>query len=106
VAQIEHKNALPRLDAIFSHPRLDAYMVGPYDLSASMGCTAQFDNPDFLAALALIEERAAARKMPRGYHVVEPDEEELRRKAAAGYTFLAYGIDSLFLQRKGRRPEV
>ena len=46
-AQIEHVNALPNLDAIFSHPRLDAYMVGPYDLSASMGLTGQFEHPKF-----------------------------------------------------------
>jgi 2-dehydro-3-deoxyglucarate aldolase len=106
VAQIEHRDALAHLDALFSHPRLDAYMIGPYDLSASMGCTARFDDPGFLAALALIEERAAAHKIPKGYHVVDPDEEELRRKAAAGYTFIAYGIDSLFLRKQGARPEV
>jgi 2-dehydro-3-deoxyglucarate aldolase len=106
VAQIEHRNALARLDDIFSHPRLDACMVGPYDLSASMGCPARFDDPHFLAALALIEERAAAHGTARGYHVVEPDAEEARRKAAAGYTFIAYGLDSLFLQRTGGRPEV
>ncbi|MDR1360541.1 MAG: 2,4-dihydroxyhept-2-ene-1,7-dioic acid aldolase [Deltaproteobacteria bacterium] len=106
VAQIEHQNALEHLDAIFSHPRLDAYMVGPYDLSASLGCAAGFDEPGFLAALALIEERSAAHGLPKGYHVVDPDEKELRRKAAEGYTFLAYGIDSLFLRKHGGRPGV
>ncbi len=106
VAQIEHVNALANLDAIFSHPRLDAYMVGPYDLSASMGLTAQFGHPDFLAALASIEKKAAEHKVPKGYHVVEPDEDTLRGKIAGGYTFIAYGIDSLFLQRSGRRPLV
>ncbi|MDR2161525.1 MAG: 2,4-dihydroxyhept-2-ene-1,7-dioic acid aldolase [Desulfovibrio sp.] len=106
VAQIEHRNALDQLDAIFSHPRLDACMVGPYDLSASMNLTGRFDQPEFLAALAAIEERAAARGLARGYHVVQPDSGELRRKIAAGYTFLAYGLDTLFLRRGGARPEV
>ncbi len=104
VAQIEHVNALGNLDDIFSHPRLDAYMVGPYDLSASMGLTAQFGHPKFLEALALIEQKAAAHNVPKGYHVVKPEEDVLRAKIAEGYTFIAYGIDTLFLQESGRRP--
>ena len=36
VAQIEHIRAVEELDAILSQPRLDAIMVGPYDLSGSM----------------------------------------------------------------------
>jgi 2-dehydro-3-deoxyglucarate aldolase len=106
VAQIEHVKALEDLDGIFSHPRLDACMIGPYDLSASMGLTARFEHPDFLAALALIERKAEAHGVARGYHVVQPDEDALRDKTERGYTFIAYGIDALFLQRGGRRPEL
>ena len=106
VAQIEHVNALADLDGIFSHPRLDAYMIGPYDLSASMGLTGCFDHPDFLSALALIEQKAKAHTLGKGYHVVQPREEDLRAKTAQGYTFIAYGIDALFLQQAGRRPVV
>ncbi len=103
VAQIEHVNALVQLENIFEHPRLDAYMVGPYDLSASMGLTGQFEHPDFLKALDLIEQKAEAAGIPKGFHVVKPDPETLKAKITQGYTFLAYGIDSLFLQ-SGRRP--
>lgn len=105
VAQIEHVNALEHLDAIFSHPRLDAYMIGPYDLSASMGLTARFDAPEFLAAIRRIEDAAAACKLPKGYHVVAPQPENLRQKIAEGYTFIAYGIDALFLQTGAVRPK-
>ncbi len=102
VAQIEHVRALEHLDAIFSHPRLDAFMVGPYDLSASMGLTGQFEHPDFLAALALIEQKARGHSLALGYHVVQPDEQALKDKIASGYSFLAYGIDSVFLQAGAR----
>lgn len=104
VAQIEHVNALPNLDAIFSHPRLDACMVGPYDLSASMGLTGRLDHPGFIAALTQIENKAKEHGVARGFHVVQPDEAALRKKIAEGYAFLAYGIDSLFLQASGSRP--
>jgi 2-dehydro-3-deoxyglucarate aldolase len=104
VAQIEHINAIANLDGIFSHPRLDAYMVGPYDLSASMGLTARFDAPEFTAVLERIESKAARYGISRGYHVVRPDEALLREKIRAGYSFLAYGMDSLFLQAGGKLP--
>ncbi|MDR1685310.1 MAG: 2,4-dihydroxyhept-2-ene-1,7-dioic acid aldolase [Desulfovibrio sp.] len=104
VAQIEHINAVAALDGIFSHPRLDAYMVGPYDLSASMGLTARFDEPEFIKTLERIEAKAVQYGVSRGYHVVRPDEPLLRDKVRAGYTFLAYGMDSLFLQTGGKLP--
>lgn len=103
-AQIEHVNALAHLDEIFAHPRLDAYMIGPYDLSASMGLTGLFDHPEFLAVLDKIEQKARVHGMRKGYHVVKPDPALLREKIAAGHTFIAYGIDSLFLQESGARP--
>lgn len=104
VAQIEQAAALENLDAIFSHPRLDACMVGPYDLSASMGITARFDHPDFQQAIALIEQKAREHGLALGYHVVQPDERLLEEKIAAGYSFLAYGIDTVFLHAGARHP--
>ncbi|MDR1947119.1 MAG: 2,4-dihydroxyhept-2-ene-1,7-dioic acid aldolase [Desulfovibrio sp.] len=104
VAQIEHINAVTKLDEIFSHPRLDAYMVGPYDLSASMGLTACFDDPEFKKTLERIEAKAVQYGISRGYHVVRPDEALLREKIRAGYSFLAYGMDSLFIQTGGKPP--
>lgn len=103
-AQIEHVDALAELDGIFSHPRLDAYMIGPYDLSASMGLTGRFSHPDFTAALTLIEKKAEEHGLAKGYHVVQPDPAALDAKIREGYSFLAYGIDAVFLQAAGRRP--
>lgn len=103
-AQIESVGAIKNLDEVFSHPRLDAYMIGPYDLSASMGLTGQFEHPDFLAAVKKIEEIARRHNVPKGFHVVEPNAELLRAKIAEGYALLAYGIDTLFLMRGANRP--
>lgn len=104
VAQIEHINALKDLDNIFAHPRLDAYMIGPYDLSASMGLTGNFEAPEFLYVLEEIEKTAEKHGVPKGYHVVEPDEKALRDKISEGYSFLAYGIDAVFIKKGGQCP--
>ena len=92
VAQIEHIRAVEDLDAILSQPRLDAIMVGPYDLSGSMGLTGRFDHPDFKAVMARIHEACRRHHARMGLHVVQPDPEELRRQVAAGSRFIAYGI--------------
>lgn len=104
VAQIEHIRAVDNLDAILTHPRLDAIMVGPYDLSGSMGLTAQFDHPDFKAVMARIQAACQKHKARMGLHIVQPDPEELARQVAAGSRFIAYGIDSVFLWQGAQRP--
>lgn len=97
VAQIEHIRAVSQLDGILSHPRLDAIMVGPYDLSGSMGLTGQFDHPDFVAVMDRINESCQRHGMAMGNHVVQPEPERLAKCIADGYKFIAYGIDAVFL---------
>ncbi len=105
VAQIEHIRAVENLDAILTHPRLDAIMVGPYDLSGSMGLTGQFEHPDFKVAMARIVDACARHKARMGLHIVQPDPAELARQVAAGSRFIAYGIDSVFLWGAAERPK-
>ncbi len=105
-AQIEHIRAIDNLKDIMAHPRLDAIMVGPYDLSGSMGLTGQFDHPDFTAALTSIASLAKEAGVPMGLHVVQPDPAGLAAKIAEGYQFIAYGIDAVFLYNGAERPNV
>ncbi len=105
VAQIEHIRAVDNLDAILTHPRLDAIMVGPYDLSGSMGLTAQFEHPDFRAVMDRIQAACKRRNARMGLHIVQPDPAELARQVAAGSRFIAYGIDSVFLWQGAERPD-
>ena len=55
--QIEHADAVRDLDAILNTPDLDGIAIGPMDLSASLGCTGQFDHPDFTRAVDVITEK-------------------------------------------------
>jgi 2-dehydro-3-deoxyglucarate aldolase len=105
VAMIEHQSALPKLSEILSVEGLDAIFVGPYDLSASMGLTAQFDAPDFVRAMDEIRAFARRSNVPCGVHVVTPSPIALREKLAEGFRFIAYGIDALFLMRGAERSE-
>jgi 2-dehydro-3-deoxyglucarate aldolase len=69
-----------------------------------MGMTAQFEHPDFMAAMAKILKRALARGVPCGLHVVAPSAEQLNQRIAEGYRFLAYSIDSVMFNQATIRP--
>lgn len=98
VAMIEHARAVERLDAILAVEGLDAILVGPYDLSASMGLTGMFDHEDFKATMQQIRDLAKGAGVPAGVHVVQPAESELRQRISEGYRFLAYSIDAVMLR--------
>lgn len=104
VAQIEHIRAVENLDTILGHPRLDAILVGPYDLSGSMGITAQFDHPAFTTAMERIQAACRRHTTVMGLHIVQPDPQALTARIAEGYRFIAYGIDAVFLWRGAARP--
>jgi len=106
VAMIESARAVAELAAILAVPGLDALLVGPYDLSASMGLTGQFDAPEFCAALASVKSLAGRHGVACGIHVVAPDRNELNARLQEGYRFIAYSIDAVFLNSFAGRPGV
>ena len=106
IAMIEHVDAFKDLNKITSVTRLDATFVGPYDLSASMGITGKFNAVEFSKALETIKEVAKSNNKPRGFHVVNPSEEDLGRCVNEGYQFIAYSLDTVFLRVAARRPSI
>lgn len=98
VAMIENIKALENLDSILSVDGLDAVLIGPYDLSASMGLTGEFNDPGFKNAIQMILSNCVKRKVAAGIHVVAPSRKELQKKLSEGFRFVAYSIDAVLLQ--------
>ena len=105
VAQIEHTKAVDNLEDILALPGLDAIMVGPYDLSGSMGITGQLNHPAMAEAMNRIAALAKHADVPMGTHVVVPDPAELNARIREGYLFLAYGIDAVFMNMAAPCPK-
>jgi len=105
IAQIEHIDAVNNLESIVAVNGLDAIMVGPYDLSASLGITGDFENKKYLDTLSQILKVCAKFKMPCGMHVVQPDTKMLEQRIREGYTFIAYGVDTVFLNLGATAPQ-
>jgi 2-dehydro-3-deoxyglucarate aldolase len=106
VAMIESARAVAELDSILQVSGLDALLVGPYDLSASMGMTGQFEAPEFATTLAGVRSLAARRGVACGIHVVAPDRKQLEARLQEGYRFIAYSIDAVFLNSFAGCPGV
>ncbi len=93
VAMIEHVDAVNAIDEILAVDGIDAYIIGPYDLSGSMGRPGELDHPEVQSAIAQVLEAGQRSGKPGGIHVIEPNQEELQRRIAAGFNFLGYGLD-------------
>ena len=97
IVQVEHIAAVEDLESILDTPGVDGYIIGPYDLSASMGIPGQFDDPRLKQVIELIRTTGIARAKPGGLHVVEPDAAQVREHVARGFRFLAYSLDTRML---------
>lgn len=105
VAMIEHIRAVDGLEDILKVEGLDAILIGPYDLSASMGLTAKFEAPEFMVAMERIRTLCVHHHIPCGVHVVMPDADALEQRLAEGYRFIAYSIDAVFLRTSAEKPD-
>jgi len=106
IAMIEHIDAVENLSDILKVEGLDAVMVGPYDLSASMGLVASFNSPEFRVTTERIRFLCTEFGIPCGIHVVAPDREILKQRIAEGYRFIAYSLDSVFLTSATSAPNL
>lgn len=102
--QIEHIKGVDAIDEILAVDGIDAAFIGPYDLSASMGITAQFDHPDYKAAKDRVLAACQKHNIACGLHVVDPDPQQVREAISEGYALIAYSLDITILThfyRKG-----
>ncbi len=103
IVQIEHKDAVDQLEAILKVPGVDGFIVGPYDLSCSMGIAGQFEQAEFVHTIKRIHEIGQQVGSLVGMHIVEPDLQQLEQMARDGYNFIAYSVDIRLLDIGARQ---
>jgi 2-keto-3-deoxy-L-rhamnonate aldolase RhmA len=100
IVQIEHIKGVENIDEILSVDGVDGFIIGPYDLSGSLGMPGNFTHPAMLAALEKVSLAIQKKTKAAGYHIVHSDHEALKQKVVQGYTFIAYGDDMVFYAEK------
>ena len=102
IVQIEHIEGVNNLEAILGAKGVDGFIIGPYDLSASLGIPGEFEHPDFKKALDKVFHASRQMNALMGTHVVMPDVSAVKKRINEGYRFIAYSIDTLFLGQSCR----
>tara|TARA_Y100000294_G_C8554121_1_gene336523 strand:- start:576 stop:1307 length:732 start_codon:yes stop_codon:yes gene_type:complete len=97
IAQIEHIDAINNLEDIITVDGIDGTIIGPYDLSGSMGKPGKYEDSDVVDVLRKYEEVSKKVDKPMGYHIIEPNHKLVLEKIKNGYTFIAFSLDILFL---------
>jgi 2-dehydro-3-deoxyglucarate aldolase len=97
VAMIENVSSVENLEKILKVKGLDAILVGPYDLSASMNITGKFENQKFKSIITKIKILCKKNKIPCGIHVIKPKKTSLNKYIKQGFQFLPYSMDTVLL---------
>jgi len=102
IAQIEHIEAVENIQEIITTDGIDGVIIGPYDLSGSMGYPGEYDRDDVKNAIANVLKVCKDHNTPSGFHVIESDPQKLNERIEQGCTFLAYSLDFFFLGDSAR----
>jgi len=102
IAQVEHIESVRNLDAILDVKGIDGIIVGPYDLSASMGMPGEYEKDEVKKALCKIDEITLRKQKSLGFHVIQSDYRNMMEKINKKYNFLAFSLDFFFLGDKAR----
>ncbi|HVN54943.1 MAG TPA: aldolase/citrate lyase family protein [Anaerolineaceae bacterium] len=97
IVQVEHTAAVQNAAEIAAVVGVDALLVGPYDLSASMGKIGQVEDAEVQAAVERVRRVCLEVEMPLGIYTVSP--EVARRYVEQGYRLVVVSSDMLMLAR-------
>ncbi len=97
VVMIESKRAVENIDAILAVNGVDGVLIGPYDMSGSYGIPGQIGAPVIHDACRQVAQACARAGKSAGQHIVKPTPENVRTAIGQGFTFLALGMDTIFL---------
>ena len=103
IAQIEHIDGVNNLHEIIGVEGIDAIIVGPYDLSGSLGYPGDFLKPELQTSLNNVIKTCKNSNFSLGYHVVDPDPELVKLKIKEGYNFIAFSTDFYFIGDTARK---
>jgi 4-hydroxy-2-oxoheptanedioate aldolase len=101
IVQIEHIDAVDRIEEILAVPGLDLPLIGPYDLSGSMGLLGQVAHPKVQAAIDRVLAAGKKANLPVGIFGVTA--EEINTYLEAGFRAILVGVDAALLAAAARQ---
>lgn len=100
IAQAEHVEAAVNIESILAVPGVDAILVGPYDLSASLEKPGRVADAEVVQAIGRIRDACGARGMPAG--IFARDVGTASGAFSAGFSLVCVATDCLLLLEAAR----
>lgn len=97
IAQIESIDAVNNIDDILSCEHLDAVMVGPYDISGSLGVPGQTQHPEVRRASDIVIKACTDRGISCGTQIADCNSESVAKAIDSGYNFIILSSDLFVL---------
>lgn len=103
VIQIESEAGVEAADRMLDHPEVDAAMIGPYDLSGSLGVPGRLDDPRVVRACKHVIAICRRRGKACGTQLIDPKPDEVHAALAGGYALIVLASDVFVLGRWSQR---
>lgn len=106
IGMIETIDGVRNIESILQTNKFDAILIGPYDLSASLGKTGLIQSNEVVDSIQLVKDVCAKYKVSVGLHQVSPNLHQLEDLISEGYQFIPYSIDTVFLAKSSKLPSI
>jgi 2-keto-3-deoxy-L-rhamnonate aldolase RhmA len=100
IVQIEHVKGAQDIDKILDVDGVDAVLIGPYDLSGSLGKPGEVNDPEVEGYISRIRDACLKRKKPIGIIGITVD--AAKPFLDQGYSLIAVGIDTMIFGHAAR----
>ncbi len=95
VLQIEDIEAVKNVDSIVQVQGVDAIMIGPYDLSGTMGKPGKVSDDDVQREIEKVRQACEVADLPIGIFGIDP--RAVKPHIGRGFTLIGMGFDTTFL---------
>ena len=100
IIQVESIDGVENIDSLLENDQVDGVMVGPYDISGSLGIPGKLDDSKVLRASERVIEACARVGKACGTQITElPDEAKVEKAIANGYTMIVLASDIFLMWR-------
>ena len=103
ILQIESIESVGNIEKLLSYDEVDAVMIGPYDMSGSLGVPGKIDHPKVKEAASKVLEVCKKVGKGCGTQIVDPDSQNIRQAFEEGYTFQVLSSDIFLLWTWGEK---
>lgn len=105
IIQIETVAGVENIDCLLSYPEVDGAMIGPYDLSGSLGVPGQIDSKLVQDASRIVVEACRKHGKACGTQIIDVDAAAITRALSNGFTFTVLGSDVFLLWKWAQRTK-